>query len=67
MRLRRILAVWAAKLAEKISVHILPPPGSDLGGEDRTATGSFDPEDTGVPGEEGYLYRMRDQWKDDHQ
>ena len=66
MRLRRILAVWAAKLAEKSSC-ISSTARSDLGGEDRTATGSFDPEDTGVPGEEGYLYRMRDQWKDDHQ
>ena len=55
MRLRRMLAIWAAKITEK------------MGRKNRFKDMPNYTERTGRTGKEGYLYRLRHQWKDDHQ
>ena len=67
MGLRKIAAIWAAKTAEKLSVHIFHRQGVTWAGKISTEDISADSGGSGIPGEERYFCRVRNKWKNDDQ
>ena len=55
------------KTGRKNQCAYLSPPGGNLGGKDRAPAGSVYFTDTGLAGEEGYFYCLRDKWQDHDQ